>query len=47
MHGMQEALSEPSLEDLDNWLNSNISSTECLRVTSTHTFKVRILQLQS
>ena len=47
MHGMQEALSEPSLEDLDNWVNSNISSTECLRVTSTHPFKVRILQLQS
>jgi hypothetical protein len=47
MHGMQEALSEPSLEDLDNWLNSNISSTECLRVASTHPFKVRILQLQS
>jgi hypothetical protein len=28
MHGMQEALPEPSLEDLDNWLNSNLTSTE-------------------
>ena len=28
MHGMQEALPEPSLEDLDNWLNNNIASTE-------------------
>ena len=28
MHGMQEALPEPSLEDLDRWLDSNLSSTE-------------------
>ena len=28
MHGMQEALPEPSLEDLDRWLESNLSSTE-------------------
>jgi hypothetical protein len=28
MHGMQEALPEPSLEDLDRWLDSNLASTE-------------------
>jgi hypothetical protein len=28
MHGMQEALPEPSLEDLDRWLESNLASTE-------------------
>jgi len=28
MHGMQEALPEPSLEDLDRWLDHNIASTE-------------------
>jgi len=28
MRGMQEALPEPSLDDLDNWLNNNIASTE-------------------
>jgi hypothetical protein len=28
MHGMQEVLPEPSLEDLDNWLNNNLASTE-------------------
>jgi len=27
MHGMQEALPEPSLEDLDRWLDSNLTST--------------------
>jgi hypothetical protein len=28
MHGMQEALPEPSLEDLDRWLDRNLASTE-------------------
>jgi hypothetical protein len=28
MHGMQGALPEPSLEDLDRWLESNMASTE-------------------
>ena len=28
MRGMQDALPEPSLEDLDNWLNNNIASSE-------------------
>jgi len=28
MSGMQEALPEPSLEDLDRWLDHNIASTE-------------------
>jgi hypothetical protein len=28
MHGMQEALPEPSLEDLDRWLDQNLGSTE-------------------
>jgi hypothetical protein len=27
MHGMQEALPEPSLEDLDRWLERNMAST--------------------
>jgi hypothetical protein len=27
MHGMQEALPEPSLEDLDRWLDCNLTST--------------------
>jgi hypothetical protein len=28
MSGMQEALPEPSLEDLDRWLDQNLASTE-------------------
>ncbi len=28
MHGMQEALPEPSMEEIDNWLDCNITSTE-------------------
>src|SRR5437867_8431757 len=28
MHGMPEALPEPSIEDLDRWLDQNLASTE-------------------